>query len=316
MKKKYLHSLGLILVLTLFMLMALASGSSKKAETKKIVDTTTASDAANGDTTTKATGATDETTTAAVKNTAATIEQQVLLEKDGLKITAVEMVDDSIWGEGVKLLIENSSDKNLGVSCNALIVNNYMVTSLLATDVAAGKKANDTMYIFSNDLKAAGIENIGQIEVYFHVYNSESYDSVFDSECITIKTSDFAKMETKAADDGKELLNKNGIRIVGKYVDETSFWGAGVLLFIENTSGKNVGITCDNMSINGFMVTPAFSSTVYDGKMALSNATIFSSELKDNGITSVDNIELTFHVYDVDTYSSIFDSDVISFSTK
>ena len=123
-------------------------------------------------------------------------------------------------------------------------------------------------------------------------------------------------METKAADDGKELLNKNGIRIVGKYVDETSFWGAGVLLFIENTSGKNVGITCDNMSINGFMVTPAFSSTVYDGKMALSNATIFSSELKDNGITSVDNIELTFHVYDVDTYSSIFDSDVISFSTK
>jgi hypothetical protein len=296
--------------------MALASGSSKDSETKKIVEATSAGEVTKDDTTKKTTGTTDETTTAEVKNTAATIEQQVLLEKDGLKITAVEMVYDSFWGDGVKLLIENNSDKNLGVSCNALIVNNYMFTNILASDVAAGKKANDTMYVFSDDLKAAGIENIGQIEVYFHVYDSKSYDTVFDSECITIKTSEFAKMDTKAADDGKELLNKDGIRIVGKYVDESSFWGTGVLLFIENTSGKNVSISCDDMSINGFMVTPSFSSKVYDGKMALSAATIYSSDLEDNGITSVDNIELTFHVYNADTYETIFDSDVISFATK
>ena len=58
--------------------------------------------------------------------------------------------------------------------------------------------------------------------------------------------------------------------------------GKAVLLYIEIKSGKNVGINCDNMSINGFVVTPYFSSTIYDGKMAICYITIKSSDLEDN----------------------------------
>jgi hypothetical protein len=41
-----------------------------------------------------------------------------------------------------------------------------------------------------------------------------------------------------------------------------------------------------------------------------------SSELEDNGIESIDDVELKFHIYDADTYDTITDSDVIQFSAK
>jgi len=64
------------------------------------------------------------------------------------------------------------------------------------------------------------------------------------------------------------------------------------------------------------MVSPMFSSTVYDGKMAVSTITIFASDLEDNKITSVDEIELSFSVHEVDTYAEIFKTEPIVFATK
>lgn len=40
------------------------------------------------------------------------INEQVLVDQDGIKITATEYVTDSIWGDGIKLLVENNSAKD------------------------------------------------------------------------------------------------------------------------------------------------------------------------------------------------------------
>lgn len=191
-----------------------------------------------------------------------------------------------------------------------------MISDLFSSSIASGKKANETMYFSSSQLEAAGITNIGQIEIYFHFYDSDSYETLFDSEKIVIKTSVYDNMDTTANVNGEELYNQDGVRIIGQYVDENSFWGTAVLLYIENTSGQNVGISCDNMSINGFMVTPFFSSTVYDRKKSYDDITIFSSDLEENNIDSVEDIELNFHIYDSDSYSTICDTGAISFQTK
>lgn len=57
-----------------------------------------------------------------------TIDEQVLVEQDGIAVTTMEYVTDSIWGDGVKLLLENNSDKDVTVGCNAPIVNDYMIS--------------------------------------------------------------------------------------------------------------------------------------------------------------------------------------------
>lgn len=308
--------IGLVATLLVFGMMSLGSGSSSASEKKEIVadsSSTAADDAADAQ---EAADSNEETTAdRADSSEAVTIEEQVLFEQDGLKVTATEYVVDSIWGDGIKLLIENDGASDIGLGCNALIVNDYMITDLFSATVAAGKKDYETLNLSSSGLKAAGIDNVGKIEIYFHTFDPDTYMTIADMDCVTIQTSAFDSMDSTPNDAGQELYNADGIRIVGKYVDENSFWGAAVLLYIENNSGENRIIQCDDMSINGFMVTPYFSSTVYDGKKAIDEITLMSSELEENNITSVDEIELKFKIID-ENYTSRAETDTISFSAK
>ena len=301
--------IAVVLCLVIFAAMALGSGQSDSGKTKQIGSNEESETAGIDESTPD--GSEDSETSSGVTTT---IDEQVLFEQDGIIVTATEYVTDSIWGDGIKLLLENNSDKDITVGCNALMVNDYMITDLFVSEIAAGKKSDETLYLSSTQLKAAGIENVGKIEIYFHVYDSSTYDTVFDTECVTIQTSEYANTDTMPNDAGTELYNQDGIRIIGKTVDENSFWGTAILLYIENNSGKNAGISVDDMSINGYMMNPFFSTTVYDGKKAIDDITVFSNDLEENGIEAIEEVELKFHIYDADSYSTITDSDPITFS--
>ena len=299
--KKRMKLLTVVLCLSMFFTVAQACGSSDSDDGKDIVSSENKG---------------DSVTTEDNGKTTVSIEEQVLFEQDGIVVTAKEYVTDRIWGDGIMLLIENNSDKNVTVGCNALIVNNYMISDLFVSGVAAGKKANEIMYLSNTELEAAGIESVGQIEAYFHAYDTDTYETLFDTDCVTIQTSGFDNMDTVADDSGVELYNEDGIRIVGKTVDENSFWGTAILLYCENNSGDNIGISVNEMSINGFMMDPLFSTTVYDGKKAFEDITIFSEDLTANGIETIEEVELRFHIYEAETYEVIADSEEITFSAK
>ena len=305
--KKRAKFLALVFSLTAVCTMLFGCGSSTGEKKQIVTSGTEAGEAAvsenGGDSDTDKTSA-DES-----------ITEQVLVDQDGIKITATEYVTDDIWGDGIKLMVENTSDNDYTVGCDALIVNDYMITDLFSADVAAGKKSNEVMYLSSSELKAAGIDVVGKVEMYFHAYDS-NWDSLFQNVYSEIETSQYSNMDTSPNDEGTELYNENGVRIVGKTVDENSFWGTAILLYVENTSGQNVGISVDNMSINGFMMSPFFSTTVYDGKKAIDDITVFSSDLEENGIESIDEVELKFHIYNADSYETIADSDAITFSAQ
>ncbi|RKM55400.1 hypothetical protein D6855_15805 [Butyrivibrio sp. CB08] len=308
--------LAVVLCLCLFASMAIGSGSSSSDDKKEITGTDQSADSdAKSDTKTE--DSSDSSAKAEeAKAEEITVEEQVLVDEAGIKVTATGYETDSIWGDGIKLLLENESDKTVTVGCNALIVNDFMISDLFVSEVAPGKKANETMHLSSSELKAAGIDSVGQVEIYFHIYNSDDWTDVVNPDVVTIKTSAYDHMDTSADDSGFELYNEDGIRIVGKTVDENSFWGTAILLYIENNSGKNVGINVDDMSINGFMMTPYFSTTVYDGKKAFDDITIMSSELEENSISAIEEVELKFHIYNADTYDTIKDTDPITFTAQ
>ena len=306
---------ALVLCFTLFAAIAIGSGSSDSGNKKDVVSSTDSGTNPANDPSTADTEEKSNTDNNANTSSVPTIEEQVLIDTNGIKITAKEYLTDKIWGDGIKLLIENSSDTDYTVGCDALIVNDYMITDLFSSKVAAGKNANETMYLSSSGLKAAGIESVGKVEMYFHASDAE-YNMVFKNEYAEIHTSEYDNMDTTPNDAGTELYSADGIRIVGKTVDENSFWGSAILLYVENNSGKSVGITVDDMSINGYMITPYFSTTVYDGKKALEDITIMSNQLEENGIESIDNVELKFHIYNSDTYETIADTEPITFSAK
>lgn len=315
---KKLKLLTLLSVMMIFGMMSIGSGSTD-GDKKEITSSSESTEVALDENEDVATN--DAATDLAAEDNknedalTTTIEEQILIDDEDFKVTAVSYEKDSIWGDGIKVLIENDRAEDIGIGCTALIVNDYMITDLFAAEVAAGKKAYETLNLSNMQLEAAGIENVGQIEIYFHTYDSDSYKSIKDYDCVTIKTSNYDDMDTAINDEGHELYNENGVRIVGKYVDESSFWGAAVLLYVENTSGQDLKVYCDDMSINGFMVTPYFSCDIYNGKKALKEITLLSSQLEENNITEIEDIELKFKISDKN-YKSIAESEPISFSAK
>lgn len=318
-KEKEMMKKRIVIVVFLVVTVLLAGCSldlSDSSETRPIVNTVgneTKNDTANE--TENNTTETDKITEAP-KNELPTIEEQLCFTYEGLTVTAKSFTNDDFWGAGIKLLMENNSDKDLSIGCEAVIVNDYMLFDLFGCEVAAGKKSNETLYLSSDQLSAAGIDHIGKIEIYFYVYDSETYDTLFAADCVTLKTSLFDVMDCEPNDDGAELYNKDGIRIVGKYVDEDSFWGTSVLLYVENHSGKNITVSCDDLSVNGFMIEGYLSTMVYQGKMAMDTITLLSDELEANDIDSVDSIELKFRIYDLNTYDIIVETDPIPFEVK
>jgi len=311
-------ALSLILVLTVFAGMALGSGTEKKKEETKQIVNGESSDAnesstANSDGAAVATEEKAETTKA---SSIPTIEQQVVYNADGITITAVEYTHDDFWNsDEIKFLIENNTQQNITVGVKALIVNGFMVTDLFAADVASGTKKNETMNLLSNELDAAGITSVGEIEIYFRIYDSDTWKDIAESDRVVIQTSNYSAMDIEADTSGSVLYDEGGIKIIGKYVDESSFWGKSVVLYIENNTDKNVIIQADNLSINGYSLTSLFSSTVYAERKAFDDITLLSSELEENGITSVDEVTLKFEIMD-ENFSTIKKTEAITFKTK
>lgn len=244
-----------------------------------------------------------------------TIEEQVMWETDGVKITATDLKKTTLWGAALNVLIENNSDKDIGIGVRELIVNDFMITDLSSFTVTAGNKQNNSIDLLRSQLKAAGIENIGKIEVYMYIYDKDTYETLAESGCITVTTSDIDKMDTVTDISGTTLFEQDGIKIVGTYVDEDSFWGKAIVFYIENNSDKNVIVTDEEMAVNGFMVNSYFSETVYAGKKSVSTATLLRSQLEENGIESIETVQDTFKILDED-YNEIANSGKVNFTVN
>lgn len=256
----------------------------------------------------------DDTQAPAQNNTQdVTIEESVLLDQAGIKITAKGFSDDSLWDNEIKLLIENTSDVNLTVQVRNFSVNGYMIDPSISADVAVGKKANDSISFSQSDLDKCGIKTIADIEFTFHIFNSDTWDTYLDSDIIQIKTSAADGYIYTYDDSGEEVYNKNGIRIVVKGLSEyDSIFGPGIILYIHNDTSKNITVQTRDVSVNGFMIDASFSPDIAAGKHCVSSITFFSSDLEENEIREIQSAELYFHIFSSDTWDTIADSDIIN----
>lgn len=292
---------GLMLCLSVYAMMAVGSGSSS-GEDKEISGVTTPASEESA-----VEQSTEDTSTV-------TIEEQVLYDENDIKITATGM-DDGLFGTELTLLIENNSSTGITVQARDSNVNGFMVDTMMSADVAAGKKANDSLTFETSGLKDCGIEQIATMEFSFHIFNTETWDTIVDTDLITVDTSIADTYVQEVDDSGEVLVDSNGVKIVGKGLSaDDSFWGPGVILYIENNSDQNVTVQVRDVSINGFMVSSSMSEDVIIGKKAMSAVQFFSSDLEDNAITYITDVELYFHIFESDSFDTIFDSDVISIS--
>ena len=302
--------LALCLVMSLFAMMALGSGSSSSGADKEIssVGSTDSSNSNTADT--EATVEVENTTQST--EAGVTVDETVLLEQDGIKITATGM-DDGLFGTELKLLIENDSSTNLTFQARNASVNGYMVDTMMSEDVAAGKKSNTSLTFSTSGLKDCGIDTIANMEFSFHIFTTDDWDDFLDSDIISLDTSAAGSYTQNYDDSGEVFYDKDGIKIIGKGLSSNdSFFGPGLIVYIENNSSKNFTVQVRDTSVNGFMIDTIMSEDVIVGKKAITAVTFFSSSLEENGITDITSIETSFHVFDMESWDTIVDTDPIT----
>lgn len=251
----------------------------------------------------------------AVTNTsshAETISEMVLVDQDGVKITAKSLDFDGFWGPELKLLIENSSGKSLTLQSSNASVNGYMVETIMSVDVADGKKANDSLTFSSSDLSLCGIETIADMEFSFHIFDSDSLDTYLDTDPIKLETSAASGFAYTFDDSGTAVYEGSGVRIVLKGLSTDSLLGQELVVYIENNSDRDITVQARDVSVNGFMMDPIFSSEVASGKRAIDGITFMDSDFEDNGVTDIETVELSFHIFDLKTWDTIVDTEPVT----
>ena len=233
-----------------------------------------------------------------------TLAETVLFDQDGIRITATGLSTDSLFGPELNLLVENDSAQNIVVQPNYCMVNGYMMDGLLSADVAAGKKANDTLDFLSNALARCGIETITDIELDLVVSDGDSWQTLYETGPIILQTSAAGQYTQTYDDSGEEIYNQNGIRVVAKSVNDDLF-GMGIKFYLENNTDKAVIINADNVSVNGYMMTDLFYSDLAPRSHAVDTLTLLGSELEDNHIDTITDAELSLQITDADYYQTI-----------
>lgn len=311
--KKIVKIICLVLALTLFAAMAIASGSdSNTSDEVKAPSSVTTNDSATQNNN-NSTAETDDNKTptaqpSTTNSTKETIEEAVILEQDGIKITVKSLDLNAFMGPEIKLLIENNTDKSVTVQTRDASVNGYMVSTMMSADVAAGKKANDKITIMNSNLKDAGITTIADVELSFHVFDSDTWSTIFDSEMIRIETSAADGYNYTYDNSGTPIYNENDIEIVVKGLSNDSILGPSLVVYISNNGSQDVTVQTRDVSINGFMVTAMLSCDVKPGKHAIDTVSFLNSEIKENDIKTVDNVELSFHIFDSNSWKTIVDT--------
>lgn len=240
------------------------------------------------------------------------IQETVLLDQNGIRVTATGLSESEWVGPEINVLIENNTDQSVTLQTQDVSINGIMYSPVFFCDVAAGKKSNETISFYQSDLDSYGITSIQAIELKVEAMDSSSWETLAVGDVITLYTD--APQTTQQVDkSGTPALKQEGLEIVVRGVNtDDELWGPEIMLYLSNQTGSDIVVQLDDFSINGYMISPILSCDIVDGKIAYGTIYLDADELKKNGIDQIDTIECTFVISDSNTWDTIFESDPVT----
>jgi len=120
---------------------------------------------------------------------AETLQHTECINTDAIIITADNISSRNTYNKYVRFVVENISFTDYNIVCDNVKVNDCDVQSSFTYYAKEGDKDNAFLMISEDDLKNAGIESVKKIDLYFTVKDTETDEPVYESDCVTLKTS-------------------------------------------------------------------------------------------------------------------------------
>ena len=272
------------------------------------VPSTTQSSAPSAKPTQPSSAATSTTATPA-QSTVPAFQEVMVVDNDECAIYISGFREDPVWGWVLDTRLENKSeDENRMFAISSASVNTVQIDPLFAAQVAPGKKAMEQIHLSVSTLKERDIGPYTDIELFFRVYDAEDWTEdpvATPSIHIYPYGADRAQPYVRESQpNDRVLVEEADFRVTLTGLAQDPVWGFTAQLFIENKTDRQVMLTAEEASVNGFMADPLFAVSVGPGNCAFGRMSWSDATLQDLEITRVEEIELTLRAYDEENWNA------------
>lgn len=242
----------------------------------------------------------------------ATVEDSIIYEGNDV---IVEL--KSLQGNTLTFYIENNSSKNLSTSMHAYAINGAMADNSMYDmykSIAANSKSNITFDIPSVLESGYPVEEIRRMDFLIWFYDDDASYKAFDTGILTVETNLYDGI--LASIEGEELLNENGISYTLADKDQDQ-----VIIGINNHSENYYEFDGKNVVVNGYSLDTTYDFDIY-GKLVFPDCSIpmvfeynwnTQEDFKGiNGISSIENVSLSFGMRQNGSYTLESNSSTIS----
>ncbi len=228
-------------------------------------------------------------------------QEQTIVDNEYCTIRITGIDPDNFWGYTLQVYLENkSADKTYMMSVDHASINGVSSESLFAVEVAPGKKANENISFMTEFPEDIG--KYSDIILAFRVYNSDDWteDPVTETEAhiYPYGKASATQYRRPAQTTDTVLVDKENVTILITGYRMDAIWGYTADLYIENKTDKEIMVSVDGVSVNGFMIDPFFATSLSVGTAKFTSISWSEANLTSNGITQVEEIEMKLRVYD------------------
>lgn len=231
-----------------------------------------------------------------------------LVDSDDVTVLITKIENNEHLGMQLKIQCVNKTDRALIFSWDKVSVCGFMYDPYWAEEVGPGKTVNSTIDFDTYALEKMGILSVDEISFTLRVFDSENWmeEPLVQMPCTIYPTglsAETVRFPVRAEIPGQvTVVDDENVRFVIEWADEEDTSVYTVHVYMENKTDRNLMFAWDMVSVNNMMVDPFWATVVPAGKKACATVNFFRSELADNGITDVKNIEFTLLVSDYDDW--------------
>ena len=188
-----------------------------------------------------------------------------------------------------------------------------MAESVLSTNVEGKSEITDSLIVLKSELERLQVSSAASFNFYFHICNSKTFETIADTEPVTIDTSITGLYSQKDDNSGEVLFNTPDVKIVKKgFSKSDDFWSDGIQIYIENNSDVDLIVQMRDTSINNISMSSYLSEDVLAGRKSITSIKFPKTDLSSNKIDKLETISFTFHIANKDDWSTIYSSDLIT----
>lgn len=239
------------------------------------------------------------------------LEETVIADTDDFTITVTDVEKENGSTElTLTVKIENKSDKDLTFDLETCSLCGLSYPAYLYTDVAAGKKANEELYIDTDIFERYGLKYLTDIALGFEVfetdnYYSDTYYALLDPVHVYPYGEENASTFTLEAEDSHVVLLDNEYVTVTAIGSHEEDWAYTVDYYIVNKCDDPIDVSANSISVNDYMISTWFDYRIQPGEAILESMYFYDSDLEEIGVKKVESVEFTFFVTDTAEWETL-----------